>query len=596
MAIKNALHDYQTYSYHHVLAICANSTVAEQLANSPDLANFTQSNPKYQSRNVDETPKLIADGNTAPYSRYNEDGTGYVILIDGRTDAEFSISTVKWTNIIAPNIGTMGEEYYTTMAVEGEMEIIEPKGVRLLNVISNSVRKLSIDPASAVYLLKTIFVGHRHDGRTEVIPSIKPLLFIGYDIQASFESIGARYTLSFVAMSNGAAKLPHMNTGSPGLNITIPRGATLKDALKTVEKQLNQDYQAHLKNVQTILGPKVKTKGLQYFINVDAPYSNSSYVIDGIKETVNDEGDANSPFPISFGEGATVESCINRIMELCSKVIEEKDGADGKRTRLAYKVISTVDITADVHKVIFKVVRYPMPTTSLLNKLLAKDPTTQLPNQVLELDYYFTGKNVDILSMDIRMAMGLPILQMMYTTDAISDATNNINKQTTSSASGQGNATSDDTDIQQRTVTVFFGTNIKDAMIRDKKRQMSLAKFKAMLRRFSSLEGLETKVVIAGNPVFLNSLVRMPSDIAKDASAVEDSTLPFANFEAIPAFCTIDIKMLNEETSIPETFWYDGYYYIFSVENSFDEGMFTQTLEMMSLPQDLEDTSNEDTK
>jgi hypothetical protein len=47
-------------------------------------------------------------------------------------------------------------------------------------------------------------------------------------------------------------------------------------------------------------------------------------------------------------------------------------------------------------------------------------------------------------------------------------------------------------------------------------------------------------------------------------------------------------------TSYAEEFWYDGYYYIVGITNTFDDGKFTQELEMMSMPKNLSDVSLRD--
>lgn len=592
---SNVLHQFSTYSYHHFLVLCANTDVAEQLALSNDLANYSQSNPKYQVRDVNEYPEIVLNGNDSPYSQFSEHSSGYVVLIDGRTDTEFSITSAKWTNMLMPNT-TGGIEYITTMAVEGQLQIIEPKGIRFLNTISNSIRKLAIDPASAVYLLKTIFVGYRDDGSVEVISNIKPLIFVGYDIKANFDFVGASYTFSFIGMSNGAAKLPHVNIAGERVNVSISNGASLYQAIKTFEKELNSAYTTFFQEAQAQLPSNVKAKPLRYEILVEEPYTSNAYVIDNLKETISDEGHANSTTPMNFGKHSTVESCINRILECCSKVVDEKNSTEDSNQRTAYKVLSTVKTSKTEHLVRFKISQYQMPTKSAISKILSSDPTAGTPNEILQLNYFFTGKNVDILEMDINMAMGLSILQLMHSTDTLTEGTDEQQPSKYGTNSSPGAAIVPAEESFEQVVTIYFGAPVTTPTIREKKSQMSLAKYKSMLKRYSALEGLETKVKIVGNPIFLHNLTRMPSDFDKPTGEIDNEKTPFANFEKIPAFCTIDIKMPSEENSNQyETFWYDGYYFILSVDNMMEDGLFTQELSMMSIPQDLEDNNNEDT-
>jgi hypothetical protein len=64
------------------------------------------------------------------------------------------------------------------------------------------------------------------------------------------------------------------------------------------------------------------------------------------------------------------------------------------------------------------------------------------------------------------------------------------------------------------------------------------------------------------------------------------------NWNQIPAIAKVNIRMpLNSDTLSSENspeltnFWYDGYYYIFSIKHMFDGGEFTQKLDMLSMPQ-----------
>ena len=55
----------------------------------------------------------------------------------------------------------------------------------------------------------------------------------------------------------------------------------------------------------------------------------------------------------------------------------------------------------------------------------------------------------------------------------------------------------------------------------------------------------------------------------------------------------------DDDSDFSEPFWYEGFYYCFGITHNFDDGLFTQQLDMISLPQSDEketDTQKEKDK
>ncbi len=195
---SNILGKYRSYSYHHVLLVCNSTATADLLAESTDITVYQHPiDPelRYKERALFRNKKNL-----------------YITLIDGTTDARFYIMNASWESVIAMDnyIGDGAVPQSTSMSLEGELSIMEPLGANFLNVLSKSCDYLSTDPVGLIFVLKTIFVGHNEDGTTDMLSTVKPLFFMNYDITAIFDSSGAKYTMSFVGITNGLGKMPQV--------------------------------------------------------------------------------------------------------------------------------------------------------------------------------------------------------------------------------------------------------------------------------------------------------------------------------------------------------------------------------------------------
>jgi len=195
---QNILGKFDTYAYHHILMVCNSTEAAEALSTTNEIISL-------------QHPRNPEDRYTARDIKTTTGGGKYVTLIDGTTDARFYITDVNWTNYIAadPEVGADSTSQSTTMSTDGEMEIIEPMGANFLNTLTEICDELDSDPVGLVFLLKTIFVGRNATAaNTEMISTVRPMMFVTFDITAVFDSSGAKYKLAFVGLTNGAGKLP----------------------------------------------------------------------------------------------------------------------------------------------------------------------------------------------------------------------------------------------------------------------------------------------------------------------------------------------------------------------------------------------------
>lgn len=416
----NPLLDYRSYSYHHVLAIANDTRVVDELLKSTKLSDFIHTDKNRRELRANPNDPSGATGS-------------YVVLINGMQDADFVINAAKWQNIMTPGFGASAT---TTMAVEGTMTIIEPKGVRFFNAMNDALSKLGVEPSDATFILKTIFVGHHSklsNIETENIMNVKPITFVPYDITVDFSEVGASYDLSFVATTNGASKLPQVANMSQLRSISIDK-PSLQSAMDALQNKLQQQYETQyeeiLKNNPSLENLYEKIRKVKYQIKLHPMYTKPDYKIDDIQNAATSEtGEQNNKNQIiTFGPNTTIESAIKMIME-SSKQVKEDGKQQPDKTQRIFKIHSTIKSQVGPQAE-YVVTYYIMPydiVTAPVEEALSGSPSIEKKYRVLSFDYIFTGKNVNVLSYDMKMEMGLLFFQTIAGTNAVNKTSESTN-------------------------------------------------------------------------------------------------------------------------------------------------------------------------
>jgi len=596
---QNILGKFDTYAYHHILMVCNNTDAAEALASTDEITTYQHptDRERYKARDIGKI-----------------DGGKYVTLIDGTTDARFFITDVSWTNYIAadPEVGADSTAQSTTMSTDGEMEIVEPLGAAFLNRLTDICDELDSDPVGLVFLLKTIFVGRNANGATEMISTVRPMMFIVFDITSVFDSSGAKYKLEFVGLTNGAGKLPQPQKIFEGLNLKMDPSslsATLKKLEKTVNDKYDQfklkavvDFAATLKEQDANAALAEANKFLienyrdvRYKIIADKVYEDTGRYAAGDNEHVR-IADGDSATVINYGPDVTVEAILNGIMASSSGVYKDAQGNgtpkdnNFKNSKYIYKIISTIRSTAKEYIVEYHIKRF-LQAESAYSQQEEGGVITPLPGQSIEFDYIFTGKNVDIKNFDIKMEMGMAFFQIAATTDNIPSNKSVGAGMASKTAKLGGSSSVANAGKETRASTpLFLGSTLKRQQMRNTKRPIESAGFQALLDRHASLENVSASMVIYGNPQLLDEMTILPSEIntelAQTETPVEGQTIN-PRWMSSPTLIKVNIKMpvdTNDVNTEYESFWYTGWYNLQVVENRFSEGEFTQELGMFSIP------------
>lgn len=618
----NPLADFRTYSYHHILIVTDGMKTADELSKSSNLLLFNRPNvqpeSRYKARFLDNAGKQ-----------------GYITLIDGMQDVTFFIESVNWETIIAPSGKSGGSKRASTLEVDGEMTIVEPLGVKFLEVLTNAGNELGTDPSGFIFVLKTIFVGHRDDGGQEIISNVRPFLFTMIDIKAVMDTGGTTYKLTLVGVNNGTAKLPQISRIADGINLTIPTGTSVRGALELFFIEVNNKYEKFKTNLSEQLQSAKSTinltddfRLLKYKIVTDDKYEEYEAATN---EVTTKGGTPSEAATINCAENSTIENSIQRIMDSSLAVMNDASKKNTENKRFIYKIASTIlpDLVGDDMIIQYSVHRYE-EITQLLSK-----PLEPLAGEFIEFDYMFTGRNVDVLEFDIKMDMGMSFFQTVATASsgigAQGEAPDNTKAHSHSVANNTvaqpvfegkiiprdvpddpkfvallADATSTAKTQQARKTSakkiktpLFLGTTVKDPVIRNKRHPLESATFDALLSRHAAYENVECAMKIAGNPQLLDETTPAPTEVQQGGikPANTDNNRDNTGMQKMfttPALIKVNVKFPdnNELTGVTD-FWYKGFYNLYSITQNFDGGLFTQDILMFSLPiEDEEGTEN----
>jgi len=569
---ENILAKFRTYSYHHVLVACENTRVAEELAKTVNMYDYL-----YVDNENRHTKKTISSG-------------GYVVIANGLVDSDFIIDEVKWVSVIAPQPGKKDVEQFASFAVEGSMEISEPRGVNFLNVISTTCDTLETDPTGLVFLLKTFFVGDADRESVDYITTIKPIAFLMTDISSVFDVTGSVYSIEFVSITNGAAKLPQYVTGADRTSLVLD--SSLKKSLSILEGKINDHYKIHFDKLKTTAdesGQPLVGRKVKYEIILDPKYS--EYTIDQDPEYLKNIGLQDEAGILNFGQKPSIESAI---FDILKRSKQYGDDAVGKNTeknkergkKYLPKITSTIDSSKTEYKIIYKIIKTEVPT-STIERIYDNDADFVSEGNAIVFDYFFSGKNTDILEFNIQMQMGLMFFQTITTADSTLSSQNETGKTEKTGSGNSPNVRVNNPSKGPRINTpISFSTIVKRPKDKNTNFPLASTDFQSLLARHAAMEMLDAKIKIIGNPALLNNMAQLPSDVIDEPNFVPQDNDVFREWTTSPGLVKVNIFMPSDDndTDYSTKFWYDGWYYVVEVEHIFSGGAFTQVIEMLSLP------------
>lgn len=593
---SNPLKSYRSYSYHFFL-IAMDTTAYLDISN-PQINSLIASSDFYVRKDQNHPRAVISDPN----------GIGqYCIFIDSRTDTDFIIEDVEWgTTFIGNSNSSDSTIGLNTFLTDGQMKIVEPRGVNFLNELAKLAdpKKLNTDPATMPFMLKVIFVGHKDDGTVEQITTVPPFGIIFTDIVGSVDSNGTTYQMKYCGAINGSVWNKTYDSIVDGMHFEFTPTLNLQGHLAKFEAQINKKYlddrQQVINNYKKATNGKVdlsNTATIEWSLNFDTT---------GVQKLnkLNDFGTL-AP-PQTKVEGKTViytgtkeggvGELINNLMNSSQQWTNiqlsgnpELKDFDNISTRYAFK-ISTEFKKLSAKKgnkfiLVYNIDEYSYRVVDIVDSASgqgnAKPPVID-PASVYTLNYIFTGKNVDIQKLDMNMSMGYALWISLITSRSLSTQTEDVAGTISRSSITQIRPFQISFDPLQalRTGTPIWPPALaKETPKKELLNDAAVASADSIWRNFASYQAIQTDVTILGNPQLIQKITN-PN-------------------RGSPNYIKINVKMPSTTDDIWEynlnsnatpggyykTFWFDGYYNIITAKNKFIGGQFTQDLMLIAIPE-----------
>ena len=589
----NRLANYATYSYHHILVACDSTDTAKELLQ--DVQKYAVDMFDVDDRLGDDVfscTESSADVLKSIYSRTTPKGGKFCPISNGLNSCRYTVSKVSWKSSL---METGSDRTVTTVAEEGELEILEPLGVSFYNTIASIGKALGAEQAGMIFLLKTVFVGipDTNDQIPEFIYDVRPMLFVGFDIHTTFGTQGSTHVFKFVSVKDGAAHSPQITAIGNTAKFNVNVGDTLYNTLKLFVQKLNDMYAAYVEKMR-ISGKDCgfdpdACKKIKYVLEVAADdpqtgpgYDNPKYIIDNLTAW---QKDSKGGYNMDFGANVNVEDCIYRIMKSSSQAMTEKIGDD----MITFKITNNYEVTKDEIVVTYKVLKYRWPAAYVDNygKIVVVSDSERIKNMQdssIEFDYIFTGKNIDIEEngFEMKMDLGVAFYRSVMVSNAVpqnQDECTGLGYGTTPGTSSSGGETKVNPNLRTDDIKpiIYPPTYNKDTQCANTSSlRLITNNFRSILSNYAAMQNVTARVTITGDP----DLIMGPYP--------DESINAVDRLNNIPHFCKVNVKFPDSrypdgEYAITD-FWYQGYYMIISIENIFEGGKFTQILNLITQP------------
>lgn len=444
LSLKNPLDEFVSYSTHFVV-----------------LAARTTENAKYftdASENkdtLDAINRVNYLGERVPYAKANGD---VFLVMDTRRFSQFTVESMKYEALIN---GLAAGESHANLVTTVEMTVLDSVGISFINYMQWLMdTKMQTNFDGLIFLIRVIFVGHNQDGSTQTVQSVTIPAHL-FKMEVNLDYAKGIYNLEFMPNFNFSPTQHSrwLNIGTVSSFFSGDADNTLGGMVRSFEKALNAQS-ARLFNE---ISPKIVAAGatpretsgkfgrlVQYLITIPKEWeqltftgaSTNSAEERNFKAELKKAEAAASPAPAPQGtsdaagkEVPTKDAhmsvnagmAITEVLDLMFKQVKEiADFANSEKVAGNDKFIRfykhVVSISSDEETVVVHVdvVPFDVPNLAPPSKADSKavsnnesafyvnvsgpnGTTKRVPKNYFEMQYIYTGKNVDILNFDMKI-------------------------------------------------------------------------------------------------------------------------------------------------------------------------------------------------
>lgn len=560
----NPLDEFTSHSVQYVVLACRSTE---------DLRGFTNDSPSGQTESLQAINNCKALGSEVKLA--GKPGSVFLML-DTRRFAQFSISNFTLDTLVA-GFAVPGSSSPHSTAITMSFTIIDSTGISFANFLQYMTEKqLQVSFTGMTLLVRVLFIGHRLDGSTATVQSVTiPAIF--NTIQVDLSDTKGIYNCTLFPLtgmpSNAGYNAKWTSIGTASSYFTGQNVNTLGAVVDSFEAELNRlsiarfiDLNSKVQNA----GQKTKAvndfgRPVQYMITLPKEWQTFTFsgptqgnatetnfaqlvkdqeVIRAAatakeaqqKAQQNSTSAAKDSF-VSVNSNLTITEVLDIIFSQTLEVAKlgnftKKQDQNGNLK--FYKHIITVTSDDSSFLVHADVVEYFVPNVMLNQKpgastterdqlLFNTEKTAQagvvkkVPKNFIEFDYIFSGVNIDVMSLDLKIEnLNWLLMQgMKLGAGAINDSTIDGQKQT------DGEGVSDDTRqllgmgrkdpvlMPQRTKnenTNFPGLAANAKSTNDASPQELAQQYTQNLSAFYNAGPINAKLELRGNPEIMASM------------------------------------------------------------------------------------------
>lgn len=526
----------------------------------------------HAARSFSDLMKTDGKAVDAKTTRYEANGS---LLINTRRDAHQVIDNVTVTTSCpstSPNDVPNGFSLV-------ELDVLEPGSFAFVEKIIDQAANLDITNLdSLMFGLKVIFVGRLPNNDIDII--VAPMIsMILKDMTGTFTEKGGISHMKFLPA--GAAASSRSKPGEPGMSLSYVnkdiaiKALTFKEAISNLQQAINDSYAFEYTN-RTDPGPMRK---ISVKIEVSDPDLTGK-----MKGSDADTFAESEPRKFSFSSKTQINSMIMQLTTFCPD-IQAKVGA-GKANQskeFQHGVFQPVVVTGVTYNDADILIKFEL----LVNKG-GPTATTNEPNGLggtVEFDYYFAdaGKNVDVLGYDVKLSNLMAFIA--HTSSKCVDKYTNI----------QGTMT------KPKDMKIINHENVTQEKIVDEIQRTKLNGKSGDIARFSVNSSYNSQTGYNAFDYQSVAAVKLASSALADwAGAINMSpTFEIRGHKQLFDVCISrpdEVKGLlhgdglfikvnvwmpdDREPGGKRQFFYTGWYRVMSITNHFNNGKFTQHINM----------------
>lgn len=442
----NRLDDFQSHSIHYVM-LAARST--------QDVRDFTIDTATSQSETLSAIDNARQLGDTVKY----KNNSSVFLMMDTRRFSQFGIMDFELETMMT-GFSVPGSKSPNSTAINMKFVVVDSTGISFANFLQYLMdQKLQVSFDGMTVLVRLLFIGHRADGTTDVVQSLTiPAIF--KQIQVDLNDTKGLYTCTLfplIGMPSNSQNNPKWTAiGTASSYFSGASANTLGAVVGSFERRLNEESfkrYTQLNGQSQDQGKKTSVgrfgRPVQYMITLPKGWGDFKFsgptqhaatetvfteLVKKEKEKTASVSEAQKKAQkgaaapakdshVAVDPGLTVTEVLDVIFNQCLDVAKlgnftKKADTDGTLRFYKHLVTVTSDdsgFTVHVDVVLFEVPNIDLATgkgansvssndQDLYTQIKLKDGTTKrVPKQYLELDYIFSGTNIDVLTLDLKI-------------------------------------------------------------------------------------------------------------------------------------------------------------------------------------------------